>query len=71
MPKVLYLGDWQHAEAVDRLDELNIRRCLSGASLHHSTGMAKDSSSGELARVMTSKDGHATAPRHAMPKGTA
>ena len=26
VPKVLYLGDWQHAEAAERLDELNIRR---------------------------------------------
>ena len=27
IPGLLYLGDWAHAEAVDRLSELNIRRC--------------------------------------------
>lgn len=27
IPGLLYLGDWAHAEALDRLNELNIRRC--------------------------------------------
>ena len=27
VPKVLYLGDWGHAEQVERLDELGIKRC--------------------------------------------
>lgn len=26
LPGLLYLGDWAHAEAFDRLDEINIKR---------------------------------------------
>jgi hypothetical protein len=29
VPKVLYLGDWEHAQQTERLDELNIRRCAA------------------------------------------
>ena len=29
IPGVLYLGDWSHAEAVDRLRELGVKRCAS------------------------------------------
>ncbi len=29
VPKVLYLGDWEHAQQTERMDELNIRRCAA------------------------------------------
>lgn len=32
IPGLLYLGDWAHAEALDRLAELNIRRCACRAA---------------------------------------
>ncbi|EIE24571.1 phosphatases II [Coccomyxa subellipsoidea C-169] len=29
VPKVLYLGDWEHAQQTERMDELNIRRVIT------------------------------------------
>ncbi|BDA42767.1 probable dual specificity protein phosphatase 6 at N-terminal half [Coccomyxa sp. Obi] len=29
VPKVLYLGDWEHAQQTERLDELNVRRVIT------------------------------------------
>lgn len=27
LPGLLYLGDWEHAESADRLNEINVKRC--------------------------------------------